>query len=83
MNNSPDSQNLLGLCYYELGDYTQAKSIFENLLERAPLNVNILLNTAKAYAKLNDADKVLEYAEKITDTFPECEEAHELIRQFS
>ena len=79
----PDVQNLLGLCYFELGNYAQAKSIFENMLEKAPLNVNVLLNLAKCYEKLNDNDKALECAEKIVENFPECEDAQELIRKLS
>ena len=47
------------------------------------MNVNVLLNLAKCYEKLSNTDKALEYAEKIVETFPECEEAHEMIRKFS
>ena len=79
----PDVQNLLGLCYFELGNYEQAKSIFNNMLEKSPMNVNVLLNVAKCHEKLNETDKALEVAEKIVDTFPECEEAQELIRKLS
>ena len=79
----PDVQNLLGLCYYELGNYEQAKTIFLNMLEKTPMNVNILLNVAKCFDKLGDAEKALEYAEKTVDLFAECEEAQELIRKLS
>jgi tetratricopeptide (TPR) repeat protein len=79
----PEVQNLLGLCYFELGNYEQAKSIFENMLEKMPMNVNLLLNVAKSYEKLGKTDEALAYAEKITDTFPECEEAQEMIRALS
>ena len=79
----PEVQNLLGLCYFELGNYEQARAIFENMLEKVPMNVNVLLNLAKCYEKLSNTDKALEYAEKIVETFPECEEAHEMIRKFS
>lgn len=79
----PDAQSLLGLCYFELGNYEQAKSIFKNMLEKAPLNVNLLLNLAKCHEKLNENDEALACAEKITETFSECEEAQELIRKLS
>ena len=79
----PDVQNLLGLCYYELGNYEQAKAIFLNMHEKTPMNVNILLNIAKCFDKLGDTDKALEYAEKTVDLFAECEEAQELIRKLS
>lgn len=79
----PDVQNLLGLCYFELGNYEQALSIFKNMLEKVPMNINVLLNIAKCYENLNNTDEALEYAEKIAETFPECEEAQELIRKLS
>ena len=79
----PDVQNLLGLCYMELGNYKQAKSIFSSMLEKAPLNINVLLNMAKCCEKLEENDEALKYAETITDNFPECEEAQELIRKLS
>ena len=79
----PDVQNLLGLCYFELGNYEQAKTIFENMLEKVPMNVNVLLNLAKCHEKLGNNDEALEYAEKITDTFPDCEDAQEMIRKLS
>ena len=83
MEQMPETQNLLGLCYFNLKDYKQAKTIFTNMLEKAPLNVNMLLNTAKCAHELNENDEALQYLDKIIETFPECEEAHELIRQYS
>ncbi|HCB11630.1 MAG TPA: hypothetical protein DEO94_05800 [Cyanobacteria bacterium UBA11991] len=79
----PETQNLLGLCYFNLKNYTQAKTIFKNMLEKSPLNINILLNTAKCCKELGETDEALEYLNKITETFPECEEAQELIREIS
>ena len=79
----PETQNLLALCYYELGNYEQAKTIFSNMLEKAPLNINVLLNIAKCCEKLGQTQEALDYLNKITDTFPECEEAHEIIRRIS
>jgi hypothetical protein len=32
---------------------------------------------------LKEIDNALEYLDKIVDTFPECEEAQELIREIS
>lgn len=79
----PDAQNLLGLCYFELGNFQQAKLIFTNMLEKTPLNVNILLNAAKSCDKLGEKDEALKYLDKIVETFPDCEEAQELIRKIS
>ena len=78
-----DCENLLGLCYFELGNYEQANSIFKNLLEKSPMNINILLNSAKCYAKLNNNDAALEQLEHAVEIFPDCEEAQELIRELS
>ncbi len=78
-----ETQSLLALCYYNLGNYNQAKTIFSSMLEKAPLNINILLNMAKCCAKLEQKDEALKYLETITETFPECEEAQELIREIS
>ena len=83
LEKNPDTQNLLGLCYFDLGDYNQAKTIFENLREKGPYNLNLLLNLVKCYDKLNEKDKALEYLDIITEGFPECEEAHEYIRKLS
>ncbi len=79
----PDAQSLLGLCYFQLGNFEQAKSIFKSMLEKVPMNVNVMLNLAKCYKALNDNDEALKYAEKIAETFPECEDAQILIRELS
>lgn len=78
-----DAENLLGLCYYELGDYSQANAIFISMLKDNPLNVNLLLNSAKCYQKLGDKDSALAALDKVVEAFPECEEAQELIREIS
>ena len=83
LEKTPDVQNLLGLCYFELGNNNQAQIIFKNLLEKAPLNVNLLLSIAKCHIKLEQKDEALKYLDKITEHFPECEEAQELIREIS
>ncbi|MBP3821342.1 tetratricopeptide repeat protein [bacterium] len=83
MEKIPDVQNLLGLCYYKLGDFKQAKIIFKNMLEKAPLNVNILLNIAKSCKELEEKEEALHYLNTIVETFSDCEEAHELIREIS
>ena len=47
MEQTLETQNLLGLTYFELKDFEQANVIFKNLLEKSPMNVNILLNSSK------------------------------------
>ena len=83
MDKMPETQNLLALCYFNLKDFKQAKIIFNNMLEKSPLNINTLLNIAKCCVELKETDNALEYLNKIVDTFPECEEAQELIREIS
>ena len=78
-----DVENLLGLCYYELGNYSQANNIFQSMLKENPLNVNLLLSSARCYDKLGDKDSALKALDKVVDAFPECEEAQEMIRQIS
>lgn len=78
-----DCEHMLGLCYFELGNFEQANGIFKHMLEKNPLNVNLLLNSAKCYEKLGEKDEALRVLDKITDTFPECEEAQEMIREIS
>ena len=83
MEQMPETQNLLALCYFNLKDFKQAKIIFNNMLEKSPLNINTLLNIAKCCIELKEIDNALGYLDKIVDTFPECEEAQELIREIS
>ena len=79
----PETQNLLALCYFNLKDFNQAKIIFTNILEKSPLNINTLLNVAKCCIELKEIDEALKYLDEIVNTFPECEEAQELIRKIS
>lgn len=78
-----DCEHMLGLCYFELGNYEQANGIFKHMLEKNPLNVNLLLNSAKCYEKLGNTDEALKVLDKVVDSFPECEEAQEMIRKIS
>ncbi|MBQ2611307.1 tetratricopeptide repeat protein, partial [bacterium] len=43
----------------------------------------LLLNSAKCYEKLGEIDSALEQLNKLTEIFPECEEAQEMIRKLS
>ncbi len=78
-----ETQNTLALTYFALEDYNQALVIFDNLLKKYPDNISVLKNIANCYEKLNDNDKALEYLYKLTDIFPEDEEAQEQIRKLS
>lgn len=85
LEQNPDieTKNLLALCYYQLGEYDKALNIFKALLEKNSENISLLLNEAKCYEKMNETSKALEVLDKLTDIFPECEEAHEIIRRIS
>ena len=83
LERNPEVKNLLGLTYFELGEYSQAKNIFQNILKDKPLNPYIMINIAKCDVKLGDNDAALEILEKVTENFPDNEEAHEMIRDLS
>ncbi len=83
MQQTPDCENMLGLTYFELEDYKQANNIFLHILKESPVNVTLLLNSAKCYEKLGEIDSALEQLNKLTEIFPECEEAQEMIRKLS
>ena len=78
-----DTMNLLGLTYFELGEFDKANNIFLNLLDKNPKNTVLLINSAKCYENMGDADKALEHAERLLEIFPDSEEALELIRRVS
>ena len=78
-----DVENLLGICYFELGNFAQANVIFENLLKSNTGNINLLLNRAKCLEKMGDNNSALQALEKAVEIFPDCEEAHEMIRRLS
>ena len=82
-NPDVETQNTLALTYYELGEYGQAVNIFNNLLSKFPENISVLRSLAQCYEKMDDNDKALEYLYKLTDIFPEDEEAQEMIRKLS
>lgn len=78
-----ETQNTLGLTYFELGDYHQALNIFKNLDLKRPNNISVLMSMAKCYEALKDNDNALKILDKIVDIFPEDEDAHEMIRRLS
>lgn len=85
LEQNPDieTKNLLALSYYELGEYEKALNIFDALLERSKNNISLLLNKAKCQEKLEQTDSALKTLDQLTEIFPECEEAHEIIRRIS
>jgi len=78
-----ETKNLLGLTYYELGEYEKANNIFKTLLEKNEKNTVLLLNSAKCYEKMNDVDAAIAQLDKLVEIFPENEEAQEMLRRIS
>lgn len=73
-------ENLLALNYVELGEYEKANTIFLKLLNKNPINTNLLLNSAKCYEKLSDVESAKKQLRKALDIFPELEEATEMLK---
>ena len=82
-NPTIEVENILGLNYFELGEYEKANTIFLNLSNKNPMNVNLLLNIAKCYQELGDIDMAKEQLQKILEIFPEMEEAEELLKKWT
>lgn len=82
-NHDIETKNLLALTYYELKEYEKSFNIFNSLVEGNPKNITLLLNKAKCLEKLERNDEALEVLDRLTEIFPECEEAHEIIRRIS
>ena len=83
LNPDIETQNTLALTYYELGEYQNALNIFENILSKYPDNISVLMSAAKCNEGLNNKEKALDYLYKLTDIFPEDEDAQEMIRKLS
>ena len=85
LEQNPDieTKNLLALTYFELGEYDKALNIFNALSQKNDKNITLMLSRAKCYEKLEDVDSALAVLDKLTEIFPECEEAHEIIRRIS
>ncbi|HEY0195561.1 MAG TPA: tetratricopeptide repeat protein, partial [Kofleriaceae bacterium] len=50
---------LLGLSHFRAGEFTEARSLYEQLVERAPTDASHRLNLGLVYLKLNDADQAI------------------------
>lgn len=83
LEQTAEIENLLGICYMELGNFAQANVIFEKLMNDNEGNINLMLNRAKCFEKMDDATSALFTLDKVVEIFPDCEEAHEMIRRLS
>lgn len=50
---------LLGLSYFRVNAFNEARAIYEQLVERAPTDASHRLNLGLVYLKLNDADRAI------------------------
>lgn len=82
-NHDKETKNLLALTYYELGEFEKALNIFTALVEKNSKNVSLLLSKAKCEEQLGKIEEALKTLDILTEFFPECEEAHEIIRRIS
>ncbi|MCM1265346.1 MAG: tetratricopeptide repeat protein [Candidatus Gastranaerophilales bacterium] len=82
-NPDKETKNLLALTYFELGEYEKALHIFDALLKENKKNISLMLSKAKCYEKMEEVDNALATLDELTEIFPECEEAHEIIRRIS
>ena len=82
-NHDIETKNLLALTYFELGEFEKSFNIFNSLVEGNPKNISLLLNKAKCLEKLERTEDALSVLDGLTTIFPECEEAHEIIRRIS
>jgi len=80
-NRNSETENLLALTYFELGEFEQANNIFEKLLKENPSNTNVLFNSAKCLIELSDTKSAQKQLKKILKIFPEFEEAKELLNE--
>lgn len=83
LEKASDTEQMLGMCYFELGDFGLAEGIFKHLLKENPMNINLMLNLAKCQKELDDKDNALKTLEAVTEILPECEEAQEMIRELA
>lgn len=83
LEKASDTEQMLGLCYFELGNFEQSLGIFKHLLSENPNNINLMLNVAKCHKELKDNESALKILSEVTEILPECEEAQELIRELS
>ncbi len=78
----------LGECYYSLGEYKKAITIFKNLVAKYPKSGKVpgaLLKTGYAYLSLNDPNRAHYYLKKVLRTYPfsaAAEKAQEKLKNF-
>lgn len=78
-----ETQNTLALTYFALKEYQLALNVFKNIESKSPKSVSVLMDIAKCYEAMENNEDALKYLDKLTEVFPDYEEAHEMIRKLS
>jgi len=71
----------IGVARYNAEDFAGAAAVFTKILEVEPNNRDALFNTTQSYRRMANADKQLEYAQKLRTLEPLSYEALQLIGQ--
>jgi tetratricopeptide (TPR) repeat protein len=82
-NPDVETMNTLALTYFALEDYSQALNIFSSIYKKNPNSISVMMDIARCYEALGENDSALVYLNKVTDIFPENEDAQEMIRKLS
>lgn len=78
-----ETMNTLALTYFKLENYEQALNIFAAINKKCPQSISVMMDIARCYEALGENDSALVYLNKVTEIFPENEDAQELIRKLS
>jgi uncharacterized protein (AIM24 family) len=62
--------NLLGLAHFRLGEYTQARAIYADLVKRQPRDASLRLNLGLVYLKMGSADEAIAELTKVQELDP-------------
>ncbi|EGW31517.1 uncharacterized protein SPAPADRAFT_139986 [Spathaspora passalidarum NRRL Y-27907] len=77
-NENPELINLLGKCFFEVGDYTQAKQAYETLLHNEPENLDFKLALAETLYHLGDEAGAESLIEEVQETNYRLKEGGEI-----
>lgn len=69
------AQNLLGLCYFKLGQYDRAAELYEMLVRDNPVDPTLRVNLGLVYLKTSALQRAAREFETATDLAPEHQKA--------
>ena len=80
----PVRQKAMGDFHYSFQEYSTAVEYYKAALASGLLrDYTTNIRIAKCFEKLDDINSALQQLEKAVEIFPDCEEAHEMIRKLS